>query len=83
MPLPPGLDQAGFDDALAEFRGIVGNDRVFVNEDHINTYRDDFSPQIGTPAEPVPSAAVAPDTVEKVQGVMRVLNDYRIPIWII
>lgn len=83
MPLPPGLDQAGFDDALAEFRQVVGEDWVFVNEDHINTYRDDFSPQIDTPEEPIPSAAVAPDSVEKVQAAMRIVNAYRIPIWII
>lgn len=83
MTIPPGLSQSQFDDALEEFRGVVGNDWVFTIEEHIEMYRDTSSPLTALGEQAIPSAAVAPENVEGVQGVLRVCNDYRIPIWII
>ena len=83
MTIPPGLSQGQFDDALDEFRGVVGNDWVFTIEEHIEMYRDTSSPLAALGEQAIPSAAVAPENVEGVQGVLRVCNDYRIPIWII
>ena len=81
MPLPQGLSQQDFDSAMAELREIVGHEWVFTGDAHIETYRDPYSPLQGSDAEPIPSAAVAPHTVEHVQGVLRVANDYGIPAW--
>lgn len=83
MTMPPGLSQSQFNDALNEFREVVGNDWVFTIEEHIESYRDTSSPLAALGEQPIPSAAVAPDNVEGVQGVLRVANDYGIPIWII
>ena len=83
MTMPPGLSESQFDDALNEFRGVVGNDWVFTIDEHIEMYRDTSSPLTALGEQAIPSAAVAPENVEGVQGVLRVANDYQIPIWII
>ena len=82
MTMPPGLSESQFDDALNEFRGVVGNDWVFTIEEHIEMYRDTSSPLTALGEQAIPSAAVAPENVEGVQGMLRVANDYQIPIWI-
>ncbi|MDG2175962.1 MAG: FAD-binding oxidoreductase [Gammaproteobacteria bacterium] len=83
MSLPPGLSQGQFDNALSEFRTAVGNDWVFTIDEHIAMYKDYFSPLQNTEAQPIPSAAVAPDSVEELKVVLRVANDYQIPLWTI
>ncbi len=83
MALPPGLTQSQFDDALAEFADVVGAEWVFRQDEHLESYRDPFSPLRNTPAEALASAAVGPDSVEQVQQVLRIANDYGIPLWVI
>lgn len=81
MSLPPGLTQNQFDSALADFREVVGRDWVFSIEEQIDMYKDEFSPFINSAQQPIPSAAVAPNSVEAVQGILRVANEYQIPLW--
>ena len=83
MPIPAGLSESDFSDALRELRAVVGEDWVFADEPNLQTYRDDFSPLRGGPDEPIPSAAVAPDNVEEVRQVVRIANQYAIPVWVI
>ena len=44
-------------------------------------YRDAYSPFYGEEGELVASAAVAPDNVEQVQKVVRIANNYKIPLY--
>jgi len=83
MTIPPGLTQSQFDNALGEFREAVGSDWVFTIDEHIAMYKDYFSPLLNTDLQPIPSAAVAPNSVEEVQQVLRIANDYKIPLWTI
>ncbi|TAK50946.1 MAG: FAD-binding oxidoreductase [Gammaproteobacteria bacterium] len=83
MNLPPGLSRSDFSSALGEFRVAVGKDWVLTDAEDLDGYCDEFGPYRGTPEERIPSAAVAPDTVEEVQKVVRVANSYRIPLWMI
>jgi FAD/FMN-containing dehydrogenase len=83
MRLPPGVSSKDFSEALKQFAEAVGKDWVFTSEEDMNTYRDSYSPLWHEPEDPVPSAAVAPDTVEDVQKVVRVANAYKIPLWTI
>jgi len=83
MPLPPGLSAKDFADALKQLRGIVGKEWVFSEAEDVNLYRDAYSPFWHEQEEPIPSAAVAPDSVEQVQQVVRIANTYKIPIWTI
>jgi len=79
--LPPGVSTKDFTSAVEAFRAAVGGDWVFTGEDDLNPYRDSFSTVWDTPEERRGSAAVAPATVEEVQAIVRIANQYRIPLF--
>jgi FAD/FMN-containing dehydrogenase len=83
LPLPPGIDRATFNRAMDECREVVGGDWVFTSDEDVLLYRDAFSPFWDEPEEIIPAAAVAPDTTEEVQGLVRIANRYKIPIYAI
>ena len=78
--LPQGLSASEFKAALDAFRKIVGARWVIVEPtEGLNSYRDQYSPR---PASFfLASAAVAPDSVEQIQQILKVANDYGIPLW--
>jgi 4-cresol dehydrogenase (hydroxylating) len=77
--LPPGVSEASFKTALADFAAAVGPANVFASNDDRASYLDPYS--IGDPREHEPSAAVAPASVEEVKAVLAVANHHRIPLW--
>jgi len=83
MRVPPGLTPADFRDALNQWEEAVGKDWVFSSDEDVDTYRDSYSPFWHETDEPIPSAAVAPETVEQVQKVVRIANAHKIPLWTI
>jgi 4-cresol dehydrogenase (hydroxylating) len=83
MPLPPGVRARDFSDALKQFGEAVGKEWVFSSEEDVSLYRDSFSPFWHEEEDPVPAAAVAPHSVEQVQQVLKVANQYKIPLWTI
>ncbi len=83
MRLPPGVSGKDFSDALKQFSEAVGKEWVFTSDEDVDLYRDSYSPFWHEEQDPVPSAAVAPDSVEQVQKVVRIANAYKIPLWTI
>ena len=83
MRLPPGLTSKDFSDALKQFAEVVGKEWVFSSEEDVNLYRDAYTPFWHEEEEPIPSGAVAPDSVEQVQKVVRIASQYKIPLWTI
>ena len=83
MRLPPGVSSSDFSAALARLEGAVGKDWVLTSDDDMETYRDSYSPFWHEEEDRIPSAAVAPDSVEQVQAVVRILNERKIPLWTI
>ncbi len=83
MRLPPGVSQADFSAALVAFERIVGKAWVFTSDEDVNLYRDAFSPFLHEAEERTASAAVAPDSTEQVQEIVRVANRYKIPLYTI
>jgi 4-cresol dehydrogenase (hydroxylating) len=81
MAIPPGVSERDFNRALRDFREIVGEKWVFTSPEAIALYRDSYSPFYDDEGERLTSAAIAPDTTEQVQAIMRVCNQYRIPIY--
>ena len=79
--IPPGVSAADFAEALRQFAGVVGPQWVFSSEEDTDLYRDAYSPFWGEPEERLVSAAVAPDTAEEVQAIMKIANAFRIPIY--
>ena len=81
MRTPPGVSEADFAAALAAFAAVVGKEWVFSSQEDTDLYRDAYSPFWGEPEEKLVSAAVAPDSTEQVQAIMRIANQYKIPIY--
>ena len=81
MKVPPGVSPADFSEAIKQFEEAVGKDWVFTSDEDVALYRDPYSPFLGEPEELLASAAVAPDGVEQVQAVVRIANQYKIPIY--
>jgi len=81
MTLPPGVNSKDFADALKQFEEAVGKPWVFSSDEDVALYRDAYSPFWGEPEERVASAAVAPDGAEQVQKVVKIANNYKIPIY--
>jgi 4-cresol dehydrogenase (hydroxylating) len=81
MKLPPGTSQAVFDRAIERLSQVVGREWTFTSEEDVALYRDAYSPFWGEEEELVASAAVAPDAVEQVQAIVRIANEFEIPIY--
>jgi len=79
--LPPGLKEGDFQAALGEIRKVVGKDWLFTSEEDVALYRDFYSPMWGEDDERLASAALAPDSVEQVQAVVKIANQYSLPIY--
>ena len=83
MRLPPNVSPADFTEAIKRFESAVGKEWVFTSDEDVDLYRDAYSPLWHEPEEPIPSAAVAPESVEQVQAVVKIANRYKIPLWTI
>ena len=81
IKLPPGMSAATFATAIGEMQAAVGAEWVFTSEDDLETYRDAYSIRWGNDDEYLASAAVAPDTVEQVQAIVRIANEHKIPLY--
>jgi 4-cresol dehydrogenase (hydroxylating) len=81
--LPPGVSRGDFNRVLTAWRDVVGADWVFTSAEDVGLYRDAYSPYWDEPEERVASAAVAPETLEQVQAVVRVANQYKVPLYAI
>jgi (+)-pinoresinol hydroxylase len=81
MRTPPGITDGDFAEALRQFGAITGKEWVYTSDEDFDLYRDAYSPFLGEPEERVPSAAVAPDSVEQVQAIARVANRYKVPLY--
>jgi 4-cresol dehydrogenase (hydroxylating) len=81
MSVPPGVSEQNFERALSRFRSVVGADWVFTSDEDVALYRDAYSPLWSEPEEKVASAAVAPDSAEQVQEIVKIANEFRIPLY--
>jgi 4-cresol dehydrogenase (hydroxylating) len=81
MAVPPGVSEADFRQALERFARVVGDEWVFTSDEDIALYRDAYSPLLNEDDEKVASAALAPDSAEQVQELVRIANEFRIPIY--
>jgi 4-cresol dehydrogenase (hydroxylating) flavoprotein subunit len=77
--LPPSVPRSVFDQALREFAAVVGEDWVLATDEDRTTYMDAYAP--GDGRDHVASAAVAPQSVEEVQAILRIANERKIPLW--
>jgi 4-cresol dehydrogenase (hydroxylating) flavoprotein subunit len=77
--LPPGASAARFAQAMAAFAGVVGREWVLNTDEDRGTYLDAYAP--GREESHAPAAAIAPADVEQVQAVLKIANQFRMPLW--
>lgn len=77
--LPPGVSEADFRKALARFRDIVGTEYVVTAAEMIASYTKIMIPE--SEDKHMPPGALMPRTVEEVQQILAVCNEYRITVW--
>jgi len=77
--LPPGVSASRFEQALAAFSGVVGREWVLATDEDRDTYLDAYAP--GEEASHAPSAAVAPSDVAQIQAILKLANEFKIPLW--
>jgi 4-cresol dehydrogenase (hydroxylating) flavoprotein subunit len=75
---PATIDPAAFDRAIKAFAAAIGAGNVFTGEDDKVSYSDHYARDETTHR---PGAAVAPSSVEEVQAIVRIANQFRIPLW--
>ncbi|MED5608381.1 MULTISPECIES: FAD-binding oxidoreductase [unclassified Pseudomonas] len=79
--LPRGVDANHFQQALAKFRKLLGEENVLAKDDQLIPYGKIMMPVDN--AEHAPSAAVTATSLEQVQGVVKICNEFKIPLWTI
>ena len=77
--LPPNVSEKKFQKALDAFAGVVGRQWVLATDEDRYTYMDIYAP--GDADKHIPSAAVGPQSAEEVQAIVRIANEYKIPLW--
>jgi 4-cresol dehydrogenase (hydroxylating) len=81
MALPKGVSENRFDAAIKKFQAALGADQVLTSAEHLTPYTKVMM-AVET-AKHVPSAVLTATSVEQVQAVVRICNEYRIPVWTI
>jgi len=77
--LPRGVTQATFEKALEAFRALLGEENVLAQPSQLTPYSKVMM-SVENDAH-APSAALTVSSVEQVQGVVRICNEHKIPIW--
>ncbi len=77
-PLPPGMSAMRLDEARRALESALGSDKVFFEQLDRRSYQDKFAVD---DALHHPAGAVSPETVEEIQAVTRIANEYRLPIF--
>ena len=78
--LPEWVEPKDFAAAIDAMRGVVGKQWVIAEEGpKLNSYRDPYSTL--PDGAHLPSAVVAPDGVEEIRQILKIANEYRIPLW--
>jgi 4-cresol dehydrogenase (hydroxylating) len=77
--LPPEVSGATFDRAIAGWTAIVGAQYVVTSGTGLASYRDPFA--IGPADAFAASAALLPASVDEIRAILRIANEFRIPLW--
>ena len=78
-PLPPGMNVEGMSAALERWRRVVGAEWVFSGE-RLASYHDPYTIS-NDETRHKPHAALAPASTEQVQEIVRIANEFRVPLW--
>lgn len=78
--LPAGVSEQQMRAALEQFRTVVGSEWVF-SDVALNPYLDPYPTTENPDQSNRPFAAVSAASTEDVQAIVRIANEYKIPLW--
>ena len=77
--LAKGVRKKDFAGAVAAMRKVVGDEWVFADTDAVTPWKKSYTPD--PYGKHVPVGAVCPQSVEEVQAIVKIANEFRQPIW--
>ena len=63
-------------DCLHQFKKIVGDNFVFVDEETLNNYAHDETENLHF----LPDTVLKPKTTEEISAILKICNEYKIPV---
>ena len=78
-PLPPGVTESDLEAAFAAFAEAIGVGNVATDAESLEDFQDPY--QVPGTATNLPSGVVSPRSTEDVQAIVRIANEYRVPLW--
>ncbi|ETN42938.1 uncharacterized protein HMPREF1541_02096 [Cyphellophora europaea CBS 101466] len=78
--LPPGIGQQDFDNAISDLTKELGHDGVFTSQS-LEDYVDPYELWEVEGKRKMPSAAVCPHSIDELKAVLRIANQYGLPLW--
>jgi len=79
--LPEGYTEEKFEQVLDVLRGAIGKDNVIVGDAHRKIYGDPFQFETGEESQGGSSCAVTPQSVEHVQEVVKIADEWKLTLW--
>ncbi len=77
--LPQHLTEVRFNEACQRLASLLGAEGLLLDEAAVGAFRDPFAPSSWMDFQP--SIALQPASVEEVQGILRIANEYQLPLW--
>lgn len=81
IALPKGVSEKNFDAAIRDFRKVLGDAAVLTSAEQLAPYIKTMMPV--SDADHTLSAALLATTVEQIQKIVAICNQYKVPIWMI
>ncbi|KAB5536220.1 FAD binding domain-containing protein [Coniochaeta sp. 2T2.1] len=79
--LPPGIDVDTWKVILSKFLEVLGEKAVIVGDEHKLNYLDIFNLTENEHEVRGSPCALRPTTVEQIQAILKIANEYKIPVW--
>lgn len=79
LPIPPGLTNEKFSHFLSECAKVVGHSSLLTDDSDRLAYRDAYR-MVGEETH-IPSAAVLAKDTAQVQALVKLANQYKVPVW--
>ncbi|MFQ8433623.1 FAD-binding oxidoreductase, partial [Amaricoccus sp. W119] len=76
---PDGVTRDDFVTAIARFEAVVGPDNVLTSEERLTPYYKTMMPV--DDQDYAMSAVVQPTATEQVQEIVRICNEFKVPVW--
>ncbi|KAL1850330.1 hypothetical protein Plec18167_007431 [Paecilomyces lecythidis] len=79
--LPPGMTRQTWTTVVKKFQTALGTEKVVLGDELRVLYADPFSMNVDEKERRGTACALRPTTVEEIQAILKIANEYKIPLW--